>query len=100
MVTNGPHFSQKTTMRIFDLMNQRLRQSSYNCHFLISQVALGAYMGSDINQLMTYLQDNLHLRKNDATLGQIGSLIIPELNTIRKLPLGGYTEIEFRKIFH
>lgn len=100
MVTNGPHFSQKTTMRIFDLMNQRLRQSSYNCHFLISQVALGAYIGSDIKQLMTYLQDNLHLRKNDATLGQIGSLIIPELNTIRKLPLGGYTEIEFRKIFH
>lgn len=100
MVTNGPHFSQKTTIQIFDLMNQRLRQSSYNCHFLISQVALGAYIGSDINQLMTYLQDNLHLRKNDATLGQIGSLIIPELNTIRKLPLGGYTEIEFRKIFH
>ena len=27
-------------------------------------------------------------------------IIIPELNTIRKLPLGGYTEIEFRKIFH
>lgn len=100
MVTDGPHFSSRTTMKIYDLMNQRLHQSSYTCHFLITQLAVGAYMGSTIRELLTYLQNNLHLRKNDATLGQIGTLIIPELNTIRKLPLGGYTELEFRKIFH
>lgn len=94
---SGIGFSEKDREALIDMMERKYRCERTNGRFIVGELEKAIHTGIPAGELTGYLQKVLLSGRRSSYLGDIMEILERAQRTVRKIPLGGYTETEINR---
>ena len=94
---SGIGFSEKDREALIDMMERKYRCERTNGRFIVGELEKAIHTGIPAGELTGYLQKALLSGRRSSYLGDIMEILERAQRTVRKIPLGGYTETEINR---
>ena len=94
---SGIGFSEKDREALIDMMERKYRCERTNGRFIVGELEKAIHTGIPVGELTGYLQKVLLSGRRSSYLGDIMEILERAQRTVRKIPLGGYTETEINR---
>ena len=94
---SGIGFSEKDREALIDMMERKYRGERTNGRFIVGELEKAIHTGIPAGELTGYLQKALLSGRRSSYLGDIMEILERAQRTVRKIPLGGYTETEINR---
>lgn len=91
---SGIGFSEKDREALVDTMERKYHCERTHGSFVAGELEKAVHSGIPVGELTGYLQKVLLSGQRSANLGEIMTILNRAQQTVRKIPLGGYTETE------
>ena len=94
----GIRFSRQDEERLIDIMERKYRCERTNAKFIVGELEKALHIGIPTENLTEYLQRALFSGRKAANFGEIITILNRAYQTMRVIPLGGYTQTEIDRM--